>query len=65
LSRIKLFAAEPGLEFFGILALFKAINVEPFFVENGMSPRAERQILAEVMNLVVAVTVAGRAGRTI
>ena len=57
--RIKLLAAESLQEFIGIRGILKTINVEPFpIVEHGMTSRAKRQILAELVNLFVAATFA-------
>ena len=54
---MKLLAAESLQEFIGIHVILKTINVEPFLiVEHGMTSGAERQILAELVNLFVAAT---------
>jgi len=59
LLRIEPLAAEPLQEFVGIFEILKTINVEPFpIVEHGMTSRAKRQILAELVNLFVAATFA-------
>jgi hypothetical protein len=55
LLRIELLAAEPLQEFIGICRILKTVNVEPFsIVEHGMTSRAKRQSLAELVNLFVA-----------
>ena len=57
LLRIKLLAAEPLQEFIGVLGILKTISMEPFpIVEHGVTSRAKRQILAELVNLFVAAT---------
>ena len=55
LFRIKLVATEPQSEFIGVLQLFEAVNVKPLAVmKHGMAAGAERQLFAEVVNLIVA-----------
>jgi len=57
LLRIKPLAAEPLQEIICVREILKTINVEPFpIVEHGMTSRAKRQILAELVNLFVAAT---------
>ena len=54
---MKPLAAELFQEFIGVRGILKTINVEPFpIVEHGMTSRAKRQILAELVNLFVAAT---------
>ena len=57
--RIKPLPAEPLQEFICVRGILKTIDVEPFpIVEHGMTSRAKRQILAELVNLFVAATFA-------
>jgi hypothetical protein len=57
LLRIKLAATEPLQEFICVRGILKTINLEPFpIVEQSMTSRVKRQILAELVNLFVAAT---------
>ena len=54
--RIEFFATEPLQEFIGIGWVGEAVNVKPLaVVKDGVPPAAYRQILAELVNLLVPV----------
>ena len=54
LLRLDFFPAEPLQEFIGIRWVEEAVNVKPLVVvKDGVPPAAYRQILAELVNLLV------------
>ena len=56
---LKPVAAEALQEFVGVVERGETVDVEPLFlVEHRMATQAQRQILAEVVNLVVAAALA-------
>jgi hypothetical protein len=60
LRRIEFFAAEPRHELLRIRRIGEAVDVEPLLVmADAMAARAERQILAEVVDRFVAAVLAG------
>jgi|SRR5271170_1591868 len=52
--RIKSFATKPLFEFFCIGRIRETINVKPLPIKDGMAPRTQRHVLAEIVNLIVA-----------
>jgi DNA-binding transcriptional regulator PaaX len=54
LRRIELHAAEACLELLGILQLGEAVHMKPLAVIDGVPSGAESQIVAEIVNLLVA-----------
>jgi len=66
LSWIELHAAEVLIEFVGIFGIREAVHMKPFaVVVNGVAAGAECQVLAEIMNLLVAPFSQKRAGNAI
>lgn len=60
LRRIEFLAAEPRHELLRIRRVGEAVDIEPLpVVENAMAARAQRQILAEVVDGFVAAVLAG------
>src|SRR4029077_1352580 len=60
LPRIEFFAAEASREFFRIRRGGEAVDVEPLpVVTDAMAARAQRQILAEIVDGLVAAVFAG------